>query len=787
MRHISVLLSVLLFGTTATSAAGWLPFVRSVTSSNSTSAVGINISPSQQIFADISKAAFEWFTHLNGSGTGEDAFICVDANGWPTDITHKLTAPLPGGTCTATPTFNQISSTLNIGTTSPAFYPGGHYDVFYTPGTCGLGYGSDATLVTQNQAAGHDVINVVPSSTGLEYHMTMTGTGGSQCKIFSITLSTLTANFQTNCASYSAPIDPRACFNPKYLQDFSLARSFRFMDAQCTTNNTNASAGTWAGRPTTGNSFWLSVQSQPGGPPCGLPVEVMVALANAASIDPWFNMPTLIDIYGADTYVPSFASYVVAHLNSNLTAYYEFSNETWNFGFTNFPQLNVIGQALPALYLQGTQDCSPNSQNCNRSVMGHTTDMMCADLATAYTGHSSLKYSCVAGMQAAGSMQPAIDCVSYIGDVAISSGTYNSGTGAVSLTTASAHGITVGQHFAAGPTGTGGAANLQLNDVTATAGTTGSTLNYTLGGAGTSTITGGGVGKHQCLQQTTPATKSVAIAPYFAGEPAIAWTAAGFDADGGKTTLFQEQNSGGVLPLAAGAPTLSGTSSAFTITGIGGVGCSPANGTVFAAKFNVGPAASSTLGVNGCTAIALLGNSGATPDNFAGAGDTMAFVYTSATASGAVTPAWRILRPGEQGGAGWMGEAHSWVTLYQTQFLPTYELLSYERGPGYSDCCANAATEITNLIVAANTDARMGTAIYNDLTFWKTSGGHLANHYNDVGIWGQFGAWALIQNTCGTDCTLSTSPSEAKYVDGWVAFINANPCTGYPSWTGCPK
>lgn len=75
----------------------------------------------------------------------------------------------------------------------------------------------------------------------------------------------------------------------------------------------------------------------------------------------------------------------------------------------------------------------------------------------------------------------------------ISAGTYNSGTGAVSLTTAAAHGLNPGDTFElSGVTGTGVAADLD-GEWTATAGTTGTTLNFTAPTGLTLTITGGNV------------------------------------------------------------------------------------------------------------------------------------------------------------------------------------------------------------------------------------------------------------------------------------------------------
>jgi len=82
----------------------------------------------------------------------------------------------------------------------------------------------------------------------------------------------------------------------------------------------------------------------------------------------------------------------------------------------------------------------------------------------------------------------------YATATTISSGTYNNATGVVSLTTNAAHGLLPGDTFTlSGMTGTNAATYLNGTFVAGT-GTTGSTLNLTLGTGLTLTITGGNLG-----------------------------------------------------------------------------------------------------------------------------------------------------------------------------------------------------------------------------------------------------------------------------------------------------
>ncbi len=106
-------------------------------------------------------------------------------------------------------------------------------------------------------------------------------------------------------------------FNPEWLSVVQDARQLRFMDWMETNGATHAS---WADRPTVGDASWMQG---------GVPVEVMVQLANQTGTEPWFNMPA-----GADEdYIRKFASYVHDHLNPALKVHVEYSNETWNWSF----------------------------------------------------------------------------------------------------------------------------------------------------------------------------------------------------------------------------------------------------------------------------------------------------------------------------------------------------------------------------------------------------------------------------------------------------------------------
>jgi hypothetical protein len=77
---------------------------------------------------------------------------------------------------------------------------------------------------------------------------------------------------------------------------------------------------TWATRPNLTSGNWNTR---------GIPVELIVELSNTLGIDPWFTIPWNCD----DDYVTQFATYVLGNLAAGRKAYYELSNEIWNFQY----------------------------------------------------------------------------------------------------------------------------------------------------------------------------------------------------------------------------------------------------------------------------------------------------------------------------------------------------------------------------------------------------------------------------------------------------------------------
>ncbi len=128
-----------------------------------------------------------------------------------------------------------------------------------------------------------------------------------------------------------------AVFNPDFLARVRDFRALRFMDWMATNGSTQV---TWEDRPEVADSTWAEK---------GVPVEIMVQLANEVGADPWFTIPHQAD----DAYVEAFATYVRDHLDPRLRIYAEWSNEVWNF---TFPQSHWASEQAQARWGEAAGD-----------------------------------------------------------------------------------------------------------------------------------------------------------------------------------------------------------------------------------------------------------------------------------------------------------------------------------------------------------------------------------------------------------------------------------------------
>ncbi|MGB3246112.1 MAG: hypothetical protein WBB25_16380, partial [Sulfitobacter sp.] len=119
-----------------------------------------------------------------------------------------------------------------------------------------------------------------------------------------------------------------AVFNPAWTARLGSFRALRFTDWLATDNSTLA---TWDARPKPDDVTYAD----------GVPVELIVRLANELEKDAWINMPHLAD----DAFVRAFAQTVRDSLDPELNVYVEFSNEVWNGQFDQARWADVAARA----------------------------------------------------------------------------------------------------------------------------------------------------------------------------------------------------------------------------------------------------------------------------------------------------------------------------------------------------------------------------------------------------------------------------------------------------------
>jgi hypothetical protein len=244
--------------------------------------------------------------------------VTYDANGWPTD--------LHGGE----------AGTKFLGKLPPDILPQGDYTVLYD-GVGKLRYGHDVKVVSQSP--GSELIRFDAGADGLlDASVVITQTDpanplrnirilppGGICQRNPLKWVMQASECDWNAGDYlpfSRYYDS-IVFNPDYLNFMKDFKAIRFMGMSGITRNP---VEHWQDRPRKDEANWGGTYGAR-----GVPVEVMVDLANRLNKDAWFNLPHAAD----DEYVRQFATYVRDHLNPKLKVYVEYTNEAWNTTFSH--------------------------------------------------------------------------------------------------------------------------------------------------------------------------------------------------------------------------------------------------------------------------------------------------------------------------------------------------------------------------------------------------------------------------------------------------------------------
>ena len=377
-------------------------YVSPVWATNATSPLGINLNgvsyySSEQPFLDIFKTAFTassdgvpnvgWLTQGSAWDTGEEPYLQVDFNGWPTSLRAKGES--------GSQSFNAVGVLL---LRSLPTYPSGHYVVLYQ-GQGTINFQFDATRVGSPSTsspcsafpagATRVILNVAtPSSAGIWLEITATDPNNVGNYIRNIQVVYAPTSSSSVCDPNEQALENGSMFNPTFISKISPFRTLQFKDWMNTDSSPNYA---WASRPLPSNAFWSG--------PYGVPMEIMVDLANQIGTDAWFSMPT----YANNAFVTNFATYVHQNLGTSQKVYLEYTNEAWN-GVTGLPGImQTLGAAM--------WPTKPVNFTLGQNYYGMQTALNCQAWKNAW-GADSARVVCVMGNQTGnyGVGQAALNC-----------------------------------------------------------------------------------------------------------------------------------------------------------------------------------------------------------------------------------------------------------------------------------------------------------------------------------------------------------------------------------------
>ena len=247
----------------------------------------------QQPFLDVMKTARPWVGHLPGQwgGWGHDDLArakVLSPDGWPLSIPPALTG----------------ISTLIL-TDLPE-------DTLGVAGRYLLTYQGKGTLKVEGRAQS---VQTAAGQTTFDYSP---GAGAVLITLAAIDPVDPIRNIVVVRASRVDALAKGEVFNPDWLERIRGVSAIRFMDWMATNDSTLARS---MDRPKPGDYTYARN---------GVPAEVMVQLSNAMHADPWFTIPHLAD----DALARQYAQIAHDMLDPSLTAHVEFSNEVWNWQFS---------------------------------------------------------------------------------------------------------------------------------------------------------------------------------------------------------------------------------------------------------------------------------------------------------------------------------------------------------------------------------------------------------------------------------------------------------------------
>ncbi|PKH85165.1 hypothetical protein [Colwellia sp. Bg11-28] len=310
------------------------------TTSKNNNGIGLNkISDwsTQYPFIDLMKQARAWQDFSNKSSS-----INVDNNDWVKSLAVDQTA---------TTVFSSVDEKYET-------YLKRAY-VFYE-GEGEIKYGGGVKKITLESIPGRDVITLQSGNHLLSITKTNPANYIKNIKIIPFRFF---SDFQTG-----------HIFNTDFINKIESINVFRFMDWM---NTNNSNQGDWEDRPLIDDRTWRVK---------GVPLEVMLKLANDTNTAPWFNIPHLAN----DIYIKNFAVIVKNQLYKNLAIYVEHSNEVWNWQFA---------QAKYAAKAKFKHSFFTNKSNLRLQWHGMRTTQICNVFKGDVFVTESSRVKCVLGMQ----------------------------------------------------------------------------------------------------------------------------------------------------------------------------------------------------------------------------------------------------------------------------------------------------------------------------------------------------------------------------------------------------
>jgi len=331
--------------------------------------VGVNLEGVREFspeyhFVDAFKQSRAWTTSVVGGAFDTDEAQCLqlDANGFV--LTLVPNAAVAG--C-ASATYNSVLTTMLEGVTEA---PAGQYTVSFD-GAGTIAYSGVSNLNTATP--GRHTFTYNPAN------------GILVLRITAITPGNHLRNIRVWMPGFDDSNGPAQLFHPDFLRVLTDAkfRALRFMDWAVTNGEffvPNAQIA-FNDRPRVSDARYTSTR--------GVPLEVMIALANRVDAEPWFNLPHQV----SDDYVSQYAALVRDTLDPGRRLYVEYSNEVWNGGFPQGGQIEAAANAsMPGLGDSGF------TRRMNQH--GHRTAQVCTIFRQVFAAQAG-RVRCVLGAQAA--------------------------------------------------------------------------------------------------------------------------------------------------------------------------------------------------------------------------------------------------------------------------------------------------------------------------------------------------------------------------------------------------